>query len=166
LSTRERFTDDEWDLLVDLPRLVAFAAMAADASGPLTSTRELLAGMMELAHAAQATSAYADSALIQSVIQAITRRDDTPSPMPGTWDPQSGAELGRAIVEETIPTAERVRAILTAQAPQDAAAYTDWVLGIARAGVAAGRSGLLGLTGEQVTARESAFLRELERALA
>ncbi len=51
MTTRSDYTDAEWEFLTDLPRMAAFVAVAADQGGPVTSTRELWASMMELAQA-------------------------------------------------------------------------------------------------------------------
>lgn len=164
MTTRTDYTDAEWDLLTDLPRMAAFGAMAAEEGGPVTSTRELWASMMELAQAAR--TRYPNNTLIQEVTRAITRpEDDDEMPMTG-WKSNSGEELGAAIVEQTLETAPRVREVLASHAPpEEAAEYTAWVLGIARAGGQAVRSGLFGLSGEPVTAAEEQFIKDLSAAL-
>jgi hypothetical protein len=66
----------------------------------------------------------------------------------------------------TLEVATRVREVLTSQAtPEEADEYTEWVLGIARAGCGAVRGGLLGLVGAQMTAAEDQFVKELTAAL-
>ena len=49
--------------------------------------------------------------------------------------------------------------------PEEGAEYTEWVLGIARAGCGAVRSELCGLVGEKMTAEEVRYMRELTAAL-
>jgi hypothetical protein len=164
MTTRSDYTDAEWDLLTHMPRMAAFGAMAAEEGGPVTATRELWASMMELAQAAR--TKYPNNPLIQEVTRAISRPDDDDEmPMTG-WNPNSGGELGRAIVEKTLATAPRVRELLARRAtPEDAAAYTAWVLGIARAGVGAAGGGLFGLGSPPVTASEEQYLKDLAAAL-
>ena len=164
MTIRTDYTDAEWDLLTDLPRMAAFGAMAAEDGGPVTSTRELWASMMELAQAAR--SRYPDNALIQEVTRAITQpEDDDEMPMTG-WKPNSGAELGEAMVAKTLQTAPRVREIVASQAtPEEGAEYTAWVLGIARAGCQAARGGLFGLSGNPMTAAEDQYIKDLTAAL-
>jgi hypothetical protein len=56
--------------------------------------------------------------------------------------------------------------VLTDQAtPEEAAEYTAWVLGIARAGCKAVRSGLFGLVGDEMTAAEEQYVEDLAAAL-
>jgi hypothetical protein len=56
--------------------------------------------------------------------------------------------------------------VLTSQAtPDEAAEYTEWVFGIARAGCGAVRSGLLGLVGAPMAAAEEPYVTDLAAAL-
>ncbi|MGH2618878.1 MAG: hypothetical protein ACRDJC_26925 [Thermomicrobiales bacterium] len=164
MTTRSDYTDAEWELLTDLPRMAAFGAMAAEEGGPVTSTRELWAGMKELAQSAQ--SRYPDNALIQEVSRAIAQNDNGAEMTRSDWNPNSGEKLGEVIIEQTLEAAPKVREILASSAsPEEAADYAAWVLGIARAGCEAVRTGLFGLSGEKLTAREAAFVQELSAAL-
>ena len=164
MTTRTDFTDAEWELLTDMPRLAAFGAMAAEEGGPFTSTRELWTSMMELAQAAR--TRYANIPLIQEVMQDFSRPEDDDEMSIMGWKPESGVPLGNAIVAQTLEKAARVRDVLASQAtPEEAAAYTEWVLGIARAGCGAVRSGLLGLVGAPTTAAEEQYLKDLAAAL-
>lgn len=164
MTTRTDYTDSEWELLTDLPRLAAFGAMAAEAGGPVTSTRELWASMMELAQAAR--TRYPSNTLIQDVMRGFSQpTDDGEMPIKG-WQPNSGEPLGNAFVAQTLETAPRVRKVLASQStPEEAAEYIEWVIGVARAGCAAVRSGLLGLVGAPTTATEDQYVRDLAAAL-
>jgi hypothetical protein len=162
--TREvEFTEAEWEMLTDLPRLAAFGAMAADDGGPVMSTRELWAGMMELAQAAQ--SRYPNRSLIREVAHAVARGEEGAGVSRLGWKP--GAEpLGDAVVEQALATAAEARQVLAERVPaEEAAEYVAWVLGIARAATEAARTGLFGVGGEQVSDREAAFVRDLAAAL-
>ena len=163
MTTRNDYTDSEWELLTDLPRLAALGATAAEEGGPVASTRELWTSMMELAQSAQ--TQHANNMLIQEVMRDISQRsDDEPSIM--GWKPDSGEPLGNAIVAQALSTASRVRDVLASQAtPEEAAEYTQWVLRIARAGCEAVRSGLFGLVGAQMTVAEEQYVRDLATAL-
>jgi hypothetical protein len=162
MTTRNDYTDSEWELLTAMPRLAAFGAMAAEEGGPVAATRELWASMMELAQAAR--TRYANNTLIQEVTRGFSQRDDEISIM--GWKPDSGEPLGNAIDAQALETAPRVREVLTSQAtPEEAAEFTQWVLGIARAGCGAVRNGLFGLVGSQMTAAEEQYVKDLAAAL-
>ena len=164
MTTRTDYTEAEWDLLTDLPRIAAFGATAAEQGGPMASTRELWAGMMDLAQAARAK--YPNNMLIQDVVRSVSRPiGDDEVPMTG-WKPNSGEPLGEAIVEQTLETARRAREVLADQStPEETTEYSEWVVGIARASCHAVRSGLFGLTGESMTAAEDQYIRDLSAAL-
>jgi hypothetical protein len=163
MTTRTDYTDSEWELLTDMPRLAAFGAMAVEEGGPVASTRELWSGMMELAQAAR--TRYANNSLIREVMRGFSQRGDEEISIMG-WKPASGEPLGNAIVAQTLETAPRVRKVLARQAtPEEAAEYTEWVLDIARAGGGAMRSGLFGLLGAQMTVAEEQYVKDLATAL-
>jgi hypothetical protein len=162
MTTRNDYTDSEWELLTDMPRLAALGTMAVEEGGPVASTRELWSSMMELAQSAR--TRYAKTSLIQEVMRSFSQRDDEMSIM--RWKPNSGEPLGNAIVAQTLEAPPRVREVLASQAtPEEAAEYTEWVLGIARAGCGAVRSGLFGLVGAQMTAAEEQYVKDLATAL-
>src|SRR5918995_6777699 len=163
MTTRNDYTDSEWEILTDMPRLAAFGAMAVEEGGPVASTRELWSSMMELAQSAR--TQYANNTLIQGVMRGFSQRDDDEISIMG-WQPGSGEPLGNAIVAQALETASRVREVLASQAtPEEAAEYTQWVLGIARAGCGAVRSGLLGLVGAPMTGAEEQYVADLTAAL-
>ena len=163
MTNKAEFTRDEWELQTHLPRLAAFRAMAADEGDAVMSTRELWAGMKELAQAAQGR--YVNNPLIQEVALAESQEEDGADVSQFGWQP--GAEpLGDAVVDQALATATRVRQVLAAGVPpEEAAEYAAWVLGIARAAIEAARTGLFGVGGERVTDREAAFVRDLAAAL-
>src|SRR5918993_219530 len=142
MTTRADYTDSEWEILTDMPRMAAFGAMAAEGGGPVRSTREVWTSMMELTQAAR--TRYPDNTLIQDVMRSVSQTADDEMSIVG-WKPDSGQPLGNAIVAQTLAMAPRAREVLVSQAtPEEAAEYTEWVLGIARAGCGAVRSGPFG----------------------
>ena len=99
-------------------------------------------------------------------MRSFSRPDDDDQMSILGWNPNSGEVLGATIVEQTLETAPRVREVLVSQAtPEEAAKYIAWVLGIARAGCGAVRSGLFGIIGEPMTAAEDQFMKNLAAAL-
>lgn len=164
MSRRDQFGDTDWHLLTQMPTLAAFGAMAAEAGGPVTSTRELWAGMQELAESAR--SDYPNNVLIQEVARTITHRTDGSELSLEDWHASGPEALQEAVVEQALDTAAKVRRTLaTTVSAEDGAQYTDWVMGIAQAGVHGAGSGFLGLLGDEVTPKESKFLEELAAAL-
>ncbi len=164
MTTRNDYADDEWQQLVIMPQLAAWGAMAAEEDGPATSTRELWAGMQELARAARTT--YPGNTLIQAVSSAITHREDGATLTAEEWHAGSSSALQDVVVEKALSAAARVREILKRQSTsEEAAQYRAWIMGIAHAGVKAAKTGFLGLRGTEATPDEARFLKELAAAL-
>src|SRR3954452_12086754 len=67
MTSQADFTDDEWRVLTELPRIAAFGAMVAQDGDLLSSGRELLAGLAQMARTAQTT--YPRDSLIQDVLR-------------------------------------------------------------------------------------------------
>jgi hypothetical protein len=163
MTTRTDYTEEEWKTLLDLPRLAAFGAMAAEEGGPLTSTRELFAAIQTMADSARTT--YPDNPLIHEIVTEITQGGDDALGMRVAWEP-GDEHLGAAMLEQALETAARAHAILAGQAtPQETAEYAAWVLAIARAGAEAAGGGFLGLVGDRVTPSEARFVADLAAAL-
>lgn len=165
MSNREDYRDAEWKALIDLPVLAAFGAMVAqEDSGAVVSTRELWAGMQELALTAR--SDYPDNTLIQAALGSITHNEDGSPRTIDDWDATSPEALHDTVVEQTLRTAADVQSVLAKRAtPEEATEYKAWVTAIAEAGVNAAKTGFLGLEGAQVTPREALFISELAAAL-
>jgi hypothetical protein len=163
MTTRTDYTEDEWKTLLDLPRLAAFGAMAAEEGGPLTSTRELFAAIHTMADSAR--TAYPDNTLIHEIVTEITQGGDDALGTRVAWEP-GDENLGAAMLDQALATAARARNILAARATaQEASEYAAWVLSIARAGCGAAGSGFLGLVGDRVTPSEARFVADLAAAL-
>lgn len=146
-----------------MPRLAAFAAMAAEAGGPVTSTRELWAAMRAMAESARTD--YPNNTLIREIVAEITGDGDDALGTDVAWDPGS-ENLGAAMLAQALATAPRVRQILASQGtPEETAQYAGWILAIVRAGANAAGRGLFGLGGERLTTAEARFVQELAAAL-
>ena len=82
------------------------------------------------------------------------------------WRASNPEALHERVVEKTLRTAADVRRLLGKRStPEESEEYKAWVMRIAHAGVAAARTGFLGLEGAEVTPREQLFIDELEAAL-
>jgi hypothetical protein len=163
VTTRAEFTGEEWERLTDLPKLAALAAMAAEQSGAVTSTRELWGAIAEMARARQ--NAYRENELIQDVLAAITAGDDSTGLEMSLANTGSEAVISEA-VRQSLELAREVDVALTTRAtPEEAVQYRAWIVAIARAGSEAARGGLFGLRGEMVTPAEERYVTDLAAAL-
>lgn len=164
MTSRADFTDDEWRVLTELPRLAAFGAMVAQDGDLLSSGRELLASLAEMARSAQST--YPRDSLIQDVL----RKDaDDAGLIQSVLEEQRDAfeaRPGAHVIEQALRDAGRAHDILSKRAtPAELEHFSSWVIGIARAGVEAAKTGRFGTEGARVTEREAEFVREMAREL-
>src|SRR5688500_1217958 len=130
LSTvAQSFSPAEWKLLTALPRRVLVAATSAEADPDRQSVAEGLAGMEAIA-----AGRSSPSPLVREVVAAIyaERGPDEPA----------AEEYGdrRAGIHATLRAGQLASELLASKAPSpEAAAYREWLPGIARARCRAGR---------------------------
>jgi hypothetical protein len=157
VTTRADFTNDEWDLLVQLPRWVVAAASAAQHDTPYRTNIEMEAGYIAAAKGRQIDNAFvadlADDTMklfdAKGTIRAIEFRDRT-----------------TAIVSvlDRVRTANQV--LKDKADVAGAMAYRRWLLAITDIVISAARTGgFLGFGGELVTAAEMRFRDRLVLAL-
>jgi hypothetical protein len=157
---RTDYSTDEWELLVELPELVVIAATSAEADGARRTVEEGLAGDRAIE-----AGRRSDSPLVRAVAAELwTDEENTDGPQPAAVefnDRQRG-------LSDTLAKARRAAGLLAAKAaPADAAAYKEWLTGIAAQVCEAAKSGgFLGIGGDQVSPAEQRFLTDLGQALA
>lgn len=160
IRTRLGFSNDEWDLLVGLPQAVLTAASAAESDSPRGTRTEGAAGLDAVVAGRESASP-----LVTAVAEALTAR---------LGDPETGAELPmaqpddpEAMISDVLDRA-RVVAILLANKVDEgeAAAYRQWVTGIADQVISSTPSGgVFGIGGHRESEREGRFRADLVRRL-
>ena len=164
MTSRSDFSDDEWEVLTELPRIAAFGAMVAQDGDLSSSGRELLAGLTEMARSAQTT--YPRDSLIQDVLRKNADDEGLVESIIEEQRDAFEARPGAHIIEQALRDAGRAHEILAKRAtPAEGEHYSSWVIGIARAGVEAAKTGRFGTSGARITEREAEFVRELAREL-
>lgn len=152
-------TPDDRALLKELPFKAIFAAIVADVRGPVGSAaKETVDAARTLV--SEATTTYADNALIQQVLQDVaaepTEHDDI-----ALKDEQARMEA----TVEALRYASRGAGVLDGLDDRDQALqYKQWVLDAATAAVEATRSGGI-LRGDQISEAEEDYIRQLRVAL-
>jgi hypothetical protein len=161
MAISDRFSQEEWEALAALPRLVATAASYADGHRFLEGLLELRAGAEALA---QATSRYRDSSLVQEIAgERGVEIGDRPDPSAVVVENLDSIQEAIAL---TLTQANRVRPILDRIEPEIATPYREWLVDIAEdVADAVKRGSVLGVGGVRVTAEESEFLVGLRTAL-
>jgi hypothetical protein len=164
MTSRSDFSDDDWRVLTELPRVAAFGAVVAQDGDLASSGRELLAALAEMARTAQST--YPRDSLIQDVLRHDADDEGLLASILEDQRDAFEARPGAHVIERALTDAGRAHDVLARRATSaELEEYASWVIGIARAGVEAAKTGRFGTEGARVTEREAEYVRELARAL-
>jgi hypothetical protein len=149
VTTRADFGTDEWNLLVQLPRLVVAAASCAQHDLAYRTNHEIEAGFV-----ASANGRQSDNAFVTAVAVEAMRVFDDRSVI-------AGIDFGNrsTAITTVLERVAIVNRLLTANAdPADTSAYRRWLVDITDVVIRAARSGdILGFGGQLVTTSERSF---------
>jgi hypothetical protein len=162
MATKSDFTAQQWGKIVVSPLLAGFAVSAAAPSGLIGTLLESMASADALA---TARTDGAANALVRAAVDDLLTPERRMAARESVQRLIEGADLPE-IKTRALTQLQATAVILDAAAPQDAAAFKDWLAQIAAsvAGAAA-EGGVLGFGGEKVSAAERAALAELDAAL-
>lgn len=163
MSTKEDYTTEEWQLLIDVPSMVGTAVMVAGNSG-LGSVKEALAiasGILS------ARDGYEGNDLIGSLIESRLKDGMKSEIETLSGNPYKGmapAELAQVVNEKCLAVSE----LLTAKATEaEAAGYKEWAKSVGlKVASAAKEGGFLGIGGERVSEAEQQVLDTIQSSLA
>ncbi|MCA0330970.1 MAG: hypothetical protein LCI03_13855 [Actinobacteria bacterium] len=158
MTTREQFTDDEWQQASALPGLVVMAASLSDGK-MMPSIRELQAGTEVLAAGAQK---YPDNLLLQQLKEGMSAAKEESSEEIQQDKAGSVAEVVEKLVEEIQESVDVIKAKVTAD---EFFQVREVLEGAASAVVERIGSGFMG-SGEKVSESEKAFVERLRTILA
>lgn len=167
MAMREKFSDDEWFLLLSTPAMIGAAVASAGRSGPFGTVKEAVASLSTVLGASKA---YPDNALLQELVRHPEDREAAKA--------QAEAYQARArekledktpeqLTEEMLSDAARVSQLLRERvSAEEAQGYRAWALEVGENVAKAAKEGsVLGIGGEQVSDEERALLGRLEQAL-
>jgi hypothetical protein len=162
MKSRDKFTDQEWRAMLGGVFMAGFAVTAAQPSGLIGMIKEGIASRRALREAGKSAST---NALVAAVATALR----TPSGRKITNE-FTGALLRRATREDlkvrAIAAVREAMAIVKRRAPEDAPAFSEWLLHIATRVAQASKEGsFLGFGGATIGEVESATLAEIAAAL-
>jgi hypothetical protein len=162
MTTQASFTPDEWNRIVGSPMVVSMAVTASDPSGLWGLLKEGMAGGWAMLEARRDPHA---NELIKAVAEGFATaetRESTREALQTRFKVKDVAEIRTRAIEEL----RAVAALLDAKAPADAAAFKNWLQGIAqKAAEAANEGGFLGFGGVAVSEAEKATIAEIASAL-
>ncbi len=162
MTSRDLFTDAEWDLVIQTPRLVVAAASAAQSDLAYRTENELEAG-----YVATAKGQFSDNAFVTQVASETMLIFDKPAgdALDRLASPeQQERAAGLDAVLDRVAAAHRL--LVEKADAADAKAYRRWLVEITDVVITAARSkDILGFGGQLVTAAEQSFRDRLVLAL-
>lgn len=159
--TTTNYTDDEWQLLVDVPMMVGTAVMMIGKSG-LGSVKESFAMAQE---SIAAVKDYPDNKLIQAIMHARIheKKRSTIESIKNPYRGMEREEFLQATKEKAVAVAELLAKKST---PEEAREYKEWAFYIGdKVANAASEGGFLGFGGEKFSDEERNALNELMTAI-
>jgi hypothetical protein len=160
VTTKNDFSDEDWDRIVRAPFVAGLAISLADPGGPIETAKETMATLKAATNPASREQLVAELALdIQNQIQQKR------NPLKG-YRPSS-AEGTASGGEQVLVELKAVRSIVAARAtPEETAAFGDWLVAAAQAAAnAAKEGGFMGFGAEQVSNGEQDMLDRVRAAV-
>lgn len=163
MADKTSFTKDEWALLLQSPVIAGMAITAADPSGLWGLMKESLAAGGALTQVASDAGA---NALVKAVATDFTTSEGRSAAREGLQEKLSGSKPSD-VKAQSVEQLKQVSALLAAKAPDDAAAFKQWLRQISQHTAEAATEGgsLFGIGGVQVSEAEKATLSEISSAL-
>lgn len=162
MANKQAFTPEEWSKIAASPMLTSMAVTAAEPSGLWGMLKETFAGGSALA-AAKLDAGSND------LIKALVADFETPEGRSRTKEALQKEFAGAKpseVVQRSLAGLRDVTTIVYAKAPEDAAAFTAWLRGVAqRVAEASSEGGVLGIGGVKVSEAEKATLADIGKAL-
>ena len=162
MVTKTDFTPDEWKMILGSPLLAGMAVTLADPSGLFGMLKEGMASGRALLEARNAPGA---NGLVKDLVADI----ETSEGRTLARDAMKSELTGKSpdeIKSQIIVVLGQVGAVLDAKAPQDAAAFKDWLKHVAeQVAEASSEGGFFGFGGVKVSDAEKASIAEIAKAL-
>lgn len=162
MTVKDKFTEEEWENVVQSPMLAGLAVTAADPGGLWSTIKE-------------------SSAVARTMVEAKTRLDSDSLPVviSASFEDSEGRRVtqeqikslfkGKKPAEMTDIAVSRLRevcALVESKAPEQAEAYKEFVRATAQKVAESGtEGGFMGFGGEKVSEAEKKTLEDIERAL-
>lgn len=170
MNIKTDFTDDEWFQVSAMPGMIGAAMSNAAPSGVIGTVKEMSAAMRA---AVQGKSDFPDSELIGALVQKAENWDEVKEKMTD-YRARAQEKLKTANVSsreelQSLALSECKSAVALVEqkcAPEDAAAYKQWTINVARTVAEAAKEGsILGFGGERVSEKEKVLLSKIESIL-
>lgn len=162
MDVREGFTHEDWALVMQGPLVAAYAITAADPSGLVGRVQEATAAARAIQDAEGPTEQHD---LVSHVVRGY-RSSDTQKEIGSAIAEMARGKRHDEATEAALERLRRIGWAVEDAAPDEAAAYKDWLREVARrVAEAAKEGGFLGIGGEAVSAAETRTLADIDAAL-
>ena len=160
MTTRESFSTEEWELLLNAPMQTAMIIVLASPGGPFSAGKEMWAVTKEMVTASQKTMA---SPLMRDLAVAFTDKATIKSTQPEKEDLRNP----EGYKQEALANLKKVAGVLNEKAsPEESEEIRKWLQYIAQKTAEAGKEGgFMGIGGVRVNEAEEAALDEIAAAL-
>ena len=157
MAGKADFTEDEWTRVVRAPMVAGMAISLADPGGPIEATKETMATLRSATNPPSREQLLAEVAL---EIEAMAQQRQ--NPLKG-YKPTRGVSPGEQVLDEL----RAVQGIVTAKAaPDEAAAFGQWLVVAAQAAADAAKDGgFMGFGAHQVSEKEQSMLDQVRAAV-
>ncbi len=160
MAEKSTFTAEEWTTLLKAPAMAGLAIVAADPSGPFGTIKESFATGKALAEVKMQGGA---NSLIDAIVAELATAAGREAAKPTELMSLGGMEQAQA---HAVSACQAASNIVVAKAPEDAAAFKQWLFSISqRVAEAAKEGGFLGFGGTLVSEQEQATLSSISGAL-
>ncbi len=161
MSTKEDYTPDQWQLLLDVPPLVGTSVMMAGSSG-LGTVKEAFAiasGVLAARHG------YEGNQLIEGLIHGRLKEGDRSEVE--RFSNQYRGMQGEQVLDATLQKCELAVKLLQEKAtPEEAQQFKEWTMSVGqKVAEAAKEGGVLGFGGERVSEPERDVLQKVSEML-
>jgi hypothetical protein len=162
MTNKQSFTPAEWTKVLESMVLAGMAVSAAEPSGLWGTLKEAFASRSAMAASNLATR---PNELVKAAIADFETREVRSVVEDAVHKSIAGAKPAE-IVQRALDNLREVSTILDAKAPDDAAAFKDFLRGISqKVAEASLEGGFLGLGGVRVSDAEKATLGDIAKAL-
>ncbi|MEJ2534058.1 MAG: hypothetical protein P8008_00905 [Gammaproteobacteria bacterium] len=163
MSVKDKFSEQEWESIVQSPMLAGIAITAADPGGLWSALKESAGVARSLLEAKSSADADSLATHISATFQQPEGRRAAQERLTETFRGKKPAEMTALAVDRLGES----RALVERKAPEHAAAYKQFVRMTAEKVAEAGKEGgFLGFGGERVSDAEKKTLADIDRALA
>ena len=162
MSIKDRFTEEEWEGILQSPMLAGLAVTAADPGGLWGAIKE---GSAMASSLLKTKSSDEVSQLLADIGAAFQTSEGRRIAQDGVKDLLRGKKPAEA-AEAAVARLGEIGAMVAAKAPEYAAAYKEYLRSTAqKVAESATEGGFLGFGGEKVSEAERKTLADIERVL-